>query len=141
LRPSADIRVDGCGYVGAFGGAAQVAGEDFAFVKDGVAGGAAASGDKPEEKKDAPASANPHLGKPCRMGQMYTKIHSNGNAYRCCLIKGPGLLGNLIDGTFALYEEPKSCSYDKCPCWVAMIVNEEKNWLFHWSTPKIKKEA
>lgn len=88
----------------------------------------------PEEKK----SANPHFGKTCRMGQMYAKIHANGNAYRCCLIKEEGLIGNLIDGTFSFYEEPRACAYDKCPCWVAMVVNEENNWLFHWQTPKIR---
>lgn len=72
------------------------------------------------------------------MGQMYTKIHSNGNAYRCCLIKEEGFLGNLIDGTFKFYEEPQPCVYDKCPCWVAMVTNEEENWLFHWQTPKVR---
>ena len=72
------------------------------------------------------------------MGQMYTKILPNGNAYRCCLQKPEGLLGNLIDGTFKFYEEPKICVYDKCPCWVAMITNEEENWLFHWKTPKVR---
>lgn len=81
---------------------------------------------------------NKHYRKLCRMGQMYTKIHSNGNAYRCCLIKEEGLLGNLIDGTFKFYEEPKPCVYDKCPCWVAMISDEEENWLFHWQTPKVR---
>ena len=85
------------------------------------------------------AKTNKHYHKLCRMGQMYTKILSNGDAYRCCLQKPEGLLGNLIDGTFEFYEEPKICVYDKCPCWVAMITNEEENWLFHWKTPKIKQ--
>jgi organic radical activating enzyme len=98
---------------------------------------APAATDKPQAPT-GPAATNPHYGKPCRMGQMYAKIHANGNAYRCCLIKDGGLLGNLIDGTFALYEEPQPCTYDKCPCWVAMVVNEEQNWLFHWVTPKIR---
>jgi organic radical activating enzyme len=84
------------------------------------------------------ADTNKHYRKLCRMGQMYTKIHSNGNAYRCCLIKEEGLLGNLIDGTFKFYEEPQPCVYDKCPCWVAMVTNEEENWLFHWQTPKVR---
>ena len=85
------------------------------------------------------AKTNKNYHKLCRMGQMYTKILSNGDAYRCCLQKPEGLLGNLIDGTFKFYEEPKICIYDKCPCWVAMITNEEENWLFHWKTPKIKQ--
>lgn len=84
------------------------------------------------------AKTNKHYHKLCRMGQMYTKILPNGDAYRCCLQKPEGLLGNLIDGTFKFYEEPKICVYDKCPCWVAMITNEEENWLFHWRTPKVR---
>ena len=84
------------------------------------------------------AKTNKHYHKFCRMGQMYTKILPNGDAYRCCLQKPEGLLGNLIDGTFKFYEEPKICVYDKCPCWVAMIANEEENWLFHWKTPKVR---
>lgn len=98
---------------------------------------------KKEEKESKDSTAhyaktNKNYHKLCRMGQMYTKILSNGNAYRCCLQKEDGLLGNLIDGTFKFYEEPKICVYDKCPCWVAMITNEEENWLFHWKTPKVR---
>lgn len=85
--------------------------------------------------EESPKPLNPHKGKLCRMGQKYAKIHSNGNAYRCCLIKEKGYIGNLIDGTFALFDEPAACDLDKCPCWVAMIVGEEKNWDFHWVTP------
>lgn len=85
------------------------------------------------------AKTNKHYHRLCRMGQMYTKIHPNGDAYRCCLIQPEGLLGNLIDGTFKFYEQPKLCVYDKCPCWVAMILNEENNWLFHWKTPKVNQ--
>ena len=84
------------------------------------------------------AKTNKHYHKLCRMGQMYTKIHPDGNAYRCCLVQPDGFIGNIIDGTFKFYEEPMPCTYDKCPCWVAMILNEEENWLFHWKTPKIK---
>ncbi|MCX5778293.1 MAG: radical SAM protein [Elusimicrobia bacterium] len=90
-----------------------------------------------EVKSPEPISANPHFGKLCRMGQMYAKIHANGNAYRCCLIKEPGLLGNLIDGTFKLYENEQICNYDKCSCWVAMVPGNEPNWLFHWKTPRV----
>jgi MoaA/NifB/PqqE/SkfB family radical SAM enzyme len=97
------------------------------------------SSDKNGDKKEPPKPANPHLGKPCRMGQMYTKIHPNGNAFRCCLAKEDGLLGNIIDNTFKFYEEAKPCAHDKCPCWVAMIVNEEQNWSFHWVTPSKPK--
>lgn len=80
-------------------------------------------------------SSHTNKGLLCRMGQMYAKIHPDGTAYRCCLIKDEGKLGNLINGTFELYEEPQICVYDKCHCWVAMIVNKEKDWLFHWVIP------
>lgn len=72
----------------------------------------------------------------CRMGQMYTKIHPDGTAYRCCYISEKGKLGNLIDGTFSLNKEAKICEYDECPCWVAMILDCEKDWLFHWKIPR-----
>jgi hypothetical protein len=75
-------------------------------------------------------------GEICRMGQMYTKIHPDGTSYRCCFISEKGKLGNLIEGTFTLYDEPRICEYDECPCWVAMIVDKEKDWLFHWRTPQ-----
>ncbi|HLD29536.1 MAG TPA: hypothetical protein VJC03_04280, partial [bacterium] len=78
---------------------------------------------------------NPHKGKKCRMGQVYVKIHPDGQAYRCCLIKEKGKKGNIIEGTFAFDEDPQVCDLDKCPCWVAMVVGEEDNWLFHWKTP------
>jgi len=75
-------------------------------------------------------------GQLCRMGQMYTKIHPNGDAYRCCYIDDRGKLGNLIDGTFSLWEEARPCEYIECPCWTAMIVGREKEWLSHWVIPK-----
>jgi MoaA/NifB/PqqE/SkfB family radical SAM enzyme len=73
----------------------------------------------------------------CRMGQMYTKIHPNGEAFRCCFINDKGKLGNLIDGTFALWEEPKLCEYPECPCWTAMVIGVEEQWQGHWVIPKI----
>jgi MoaA/NifB/PqqE/SkfB family radical SAM enzyme len=80
-------------------------------------------------------------GEVCRMGQMYTKIHPDGTAYKCCFIDDRGKLGNLIDGTFSLYEEPRACEYDQCSCWVAMIAGKEKDWLFHWAIPKSALEG
>lgn len=75
-------------------------------------------------------------GQLCKMGQMYTKIHPDGSAYRCCYIDERGKLGNLIDGTFSLWEEPRPCEYVECPCWTAMIVRKEEQWLSHWVIPK-----
>jgi MoaA/NifB/PqqE/SkfB family radical SAM enzyme len=76
-------------------------------------------------------------GSVCRMGQMYTKVHPNGEAYRCCFINDKGKLGNLIDGTFALWDEPKVCEYPQCPCWTAMVVGKEKDWQDHWVIPRL----
>jgi MoaA/NifB/PqqE/SkfB family radical SAM enzyme len=72
----------------------------------------------------------------CRMGQMYTKIHPNGDAFRCCFINDKGKLGNLIDGTFRLWDEPKLCEYPECPCWTAMVIGLEEQWQDHWVIPK-----
>lgn len=117
-------------YAAAPGGNKDAAGPPAASANEG----------RPPQGQERPAHAqqNPHYGKTCRMGQMYAKIHANGNAYRCCLIKEQSLLGNIIDGTFAFYEEAKVCELDKCPCWVAMIMQEEDNWMFHWITPKVR---
>jgi len=68
----------------------------------------------------------------CRAGQMYAKIHPDGNALRCCFIDERGSMGNLIDGTFKLYDEPELCEYPACSCWKSMIVGEEGRWLRHW---------
>ncbi len=72
----------------------------------------------------------------CRMGQMYTKIHPNGDALRCCYIHDKGKLGNLIDGTFSLWDEPRVCEYPECPCWTAMVIGKEQDWQSHWVIPK-----
>lgn len=72
----------------------------------------------------------------CRMGQMYTKIHPNGEAFRCCFINDKGKLGNLIDGTFSLWDQPQLCEYPECPCWTAMVIGQEEQWQSHWVIPK-----
>jgi len=51
----------------------------------------------------------------CRMGQMYAKLYPDGNAYNCCRENAPKL-GNLLDGTFSLLEEPFLCEARSCPC-------------------------
>jgi MoaA/NifB/PqqE/SkfB family radical SAM enzyme len=75
-------------------------------------------------------------GKLCRMGQMYAKIHPNGDTYRCCGDGGSGCLGNLIKGTFRLLDSPSPCECNQCPCWRCMLVGEEQNWLGHWVIPR-----
>lgn len=68
----------------------------------------------------------------CRAGQMYAKIHPDGTALRCCFIDDRGRIGNLIDGTFRLSDEPRPCEFPACSCWKCMIVGEEDRWLRHW---------
>lgn len=75
-------------------------------------------------------------GKVCRMGQMYTKIHPNGDAYRCCYIQDKNRLGNIIEGTFALLDEAKPCVNPECSCWTAMVIGQEEQWMSHWALPK-----
>lgn len=83
----------------------------------------------PKEKKQ----------KVCRMGQMYAKIFPDGNAVRCCA-KERYPLGNIIDGTFRLLEEPLECSSAECPCWRCMVIGEEARWAGHWVTPPALRE-
>lgn len=80
-----------------------------------------------------PGSRNPHFGKKCLMGFLYTKIHPNGDAYRCCMNAPRGRLGNIIDGDFAFYDLPRSCDHYECPCWKAMIGSETSSWESFWT--------
>jgi MoaA/NifB/PqqE/SkfB family radical SAM enzyme len=80
-----------------------------------------------------------HKAANCRAGQMYAKIHPNGNALRCCFIDDRGTVGNLIDGSFKLYDDPKLCEFPACTCWKSMIVGEEDRWLRHWVGVKVGK--
>jgi organic radical activating enzyme len=73
-------------------------------------------------------------GKVCRMGQMYAKVYPTGDAYRCCA-KDTAKLGNLINGTFKLLDEPFPCEAEHCFCWRCMIVGQEDNWAQHWVIP------
>jgi len=71
---------------------------------------------------------------PCRMGQMYARIYPDGRVQRCC-VQDAMELGNIIDGTFALLEEPLQCDNPKCPCWKCMIAGEEERWSRYWMVP------
>ena len=74
----------------------------------------------------------------CRMGQSYAKIVPSGDAYRCCAAvnKDWGRLGNIINNTFSLLNEPEYCpDFRHCSCYKAMIITEEEKWLKHWIVP------
>ena len=73
-------------------------------------------------------------GKPCRMGQMYAKVYPIADAYRCCA-QSSASLGNLIDGSFKLSDEPLLCKDEHCFCWRCMLVGEEDSWAQHWVIP------
>lgn len=73
-------------------------------------------------------------GKPCRMGQMYAKIYPTGEAYRCCA-SDVLRIGNLIEGTFELLNEPLPCESEHCFCWRCMLMDNEEGWKQHWVIP------
>lgn len=76
---------------------------------------------------------NSREGKMCKMGEVYAKVHPNGNAHRCCMTwENWGLLGNLLDGSFKFYDNPRPCPYAKCSCSSAMIVGQDNKWKEHW---------
>jgi radical SAM superfamily enzyme YgiQ (UPF0313 family)/MoaA/NifB/PqqE/SkfB family radical SAM enzyme len=70
-------------------------------------------------------------GKLCRMGQNYVFIHPDGQASRCCR-DHTFSLGNIIDGSFKLLEEPVACHAQNCNCWRRMVVGSEDSWWRHW---------
>jgi MoaA/NifB/PqqE/SkfB family radical SAM enzyme len=59
-------------------------------------------------------------GKPCWAGAKYFIVTHRGNAYSCYPGKryGDGYLGNVLKGTFRLWEGRRPCPYDVCPCTV-----------------------
>lgn len=73
-------------------------------------------------------------GELCRMGQMYARIYPDGEVHRCCN-KDVLRLGNLVDGTFSLLEEPMPCESDNCLCWKCMLVDKEDYWQNYWRAP------
>lgn len=73
-------------------------------------------------------------GRRCRMGQMYAKVYPTADAYRCCA-QATAKLGNLIEGSFKLLDEPLPCESEHCFCWRCMLAGEENNWAQHWVIP------
>ncbi|MCK9603701.1 MAG: radical SAM protein [Candidatus Omnitrophica bacterium] len=79
-------------------------------------------------------------GKLCRMGQNYAYIYPDGHAGRCCKDHTISL-GNIIDGSFSLLEEPAVCNAKECNCWRCMLAGKEDFWQQHWGRPDISKIA
>jgi len=73
-------------------------------------------------------------GRLCRMGQMYARIYPDAEVRRCCG-NGALRLGNLIDKTFKLLDEPLPCECDICPCWKCMLADKQGYWSMYWTTP------
>ncbi|MFC2048953.1 radical SAM/SPASM domain-containing protein [Elusimicrobiota bacterium] len=67
----------------------------------------------------------------CRMGQMYARIHPDGDVIRCCA-KTNVSIGNIFDKDFALNEEAQICEDPDCICWRHMVVGREEEWLQGW---------
>lgn len=59
-------------------------------------------------------------GRPCWSGSRYFILDDRGNAWRCYPARRYRRepLGNLLDGTFRLWDEPRPCSYSYCNCTV-----------------------
>jgi len=74
----------------------------------------------------------------CRMGQMYAMIHTDGHVTRCCGA-GSQVLGNIRDKDFRLLEDPMPCDVEHCPCFKAMLVDNEAKWKGMWDALPHKK--
>lgn len=65
-------------------------------------------------------------GKLCHAGHTYAIIHPEGEVIRCGggSWRGENIkLGNFFDGTFALWDEPRPCHSENCPCneWAFLL--------------------
>lgn len=68
-----------------------------------------------------PANRSPSFeGRPCHAGHLYFTVDKDGTAWSCRTAKRTreGRLGNLLDGSLKLWEGPRACPYDICPCTV-----------------------
>lgn len=61
-----------------------------------------------------------YKGRLCWAGVEYFALQQNGDAWSCRTAKrfSEGYLGNVLEGTFNLKEQPEPCVYDICPCTV-----------------------
>jgi MoaA/NifB/PqqE/SkfB family radical SAM enzyme len=92
---------------------------------------------QPKIEKQPETLSKIKLGKPCRMGQMYAKIHPDLNVTRCCAGHhgtDSGKMGSILDDNFLLNDDAPNClvNYD-CPCFKGMFVgDEEDKWEPLW---------
>ncbi|MCB4791192.1 MAG: radical SAM protein [Elusimicrobia bacterium] len=54
-------------------------------------------------------------GKLCRSGHVHASIKANGNVTRCGPLSDKPI-GNIFDNNFELFDEPKPCEAEICPC-------------------------
>jgi MoaA/NifB/PqqE/SkfB family radical SAM enzyme len=76
-----------------------------------------------------------HKGKLCRMGQTYAIILPNGDIKRCCS-PFTKKIGNIFEKDFEIFNDARPCDIDEkwnCPCFKAMLVGKEDNWLSLWA--------
>ena len=59
-------------------------------------------------------------GRRCWAGVDYATVDKDGAAWSCRTARrsGEGRVGNLLEGSFALWDAPRPCPYDICPCAV-----------------------
>jgi MoaA/NifB/PqqE/SkfB family radical SAM enzyme len=102
-------------------------------ISSGESAEAMANWDVEKKKVDKPQEAELPL-RACRMGQMYSWVKPDGEAMRCC--KSDLSLGNIINGTFNLFDEASPCKLTNCICWRNMTVGEEERWADRWPGTK-----
>jgi MoaA/NifB/PqqE/SkfB family radical SAM enzyme len=74
-------------------------------------------------KRPTPREANvapSYRGRLCWTGVEYFALEQTGDAWSCRTARRfkQGYLGNVLEGTFKLNEQPARCVYDICPCTV-----------------------
>lgn len=74
------------------------------------------------EKKDYQLQRISPKGRLCRAGQHYAVIRANGVVDRCSQYKN-GIVGNILDKEFNLFDQPLSCEREYCPIESQWIIS------------------
>lgn len=74
------------------------------------------AGGDPRRENRAPS----YFGRLCRAGLEYFVLTQSGDVFSCRTAKrfGEGFLGNALEGSVHLADEPRPCPYTICPCTV-----------------------